>query len=206
MKARTVVTTAALGLTSLLIGWTLTYADSHELRSADSFAAISDPAERSVALFEEAGRVLLHPRCVNCHPAGESPFQGEQVDPHEPWVRRGADGHGMVGMRGATCHTEANFDPGRVPGAPHWHLAPIEMAWQDKSLAEICAQIKDPERNGDRSLEAIVKHMHDDPLVGWAWEPGADREPAPGTQEAFAGLIASWVETGAVCPPAGAAR
>jgi hypothetical protein len=42
------------------------------------------------------------------------------------------------------CHQQANFDPARVPGHPEWHLAPREMAWQNKTLGEICEQIKDP--------------------------------------------------------------
>ena len=33
------------------------------------------------------------------------------------------------------CHQQANFDPGRVPGHPEWHLAPREMAWEGKTLA-----------------------------------------------------------------------
>jgi hypothetical protein len=37
-----------------------------------------------------------------------------------------------------------DFDPARVPGHPEWHLAPREMAWQNKTLGEICEQIKDP--------------------------------------------------------------
>ncbi|MEM7352659.1 MAG: Isoquinoline 1-oxidoreductase subunit, partial [Acidobacteriota bacterium] len=94
----------------------------------------------------------------------------------------------------------ANYDHGRVPGAPHWHLAPIEMAWEGLSLGQICEQIKDPARNGGRDLAAIVSHMEDDPLVAWGWAPGADREPAPGDQTTFAGLIAAWVIAGAACP------
>jgi hypothetical protein len=175
-------------------------AASEELRPASEFAAIGDRGERSAALFVEAGKVLLHPRCVNCHPAGESPLQAEDGRAHEPWVRRGLGGHGVVGMRCLTCHQEANFDPGRVPGAPHWHLAPEEMAWQGRTLGEICAQLKDPEQNGGRTLKEIERHMADDPLVAWGWTPGADREPAPGTQEVFGRLIAEWVATGAVCP------
>ena len=38
--------------------------------------------------------------------------------------------------------------------------------------------------------------------MGWGWEPGAGREPAPGSQESFCDLIAAWVATGAVCPAA----
>ena len=39
-----------------------------------------------------------------------------------------------------------------------------------------------------------------DTLVGWAWTPGADREPAPGTQVAFGALIKAWADSGAACP------
>ena len=170
------------------------------LRSASEFASITDPAERSAALFTEAGKVILHPRCVNCHPAGDSPLQGESGEPHEPPVRRGTDNHGVIGMQCETCHHDANFDPGRVPGALHWGLAPRSMAWEGLSLTEVCEQIKDPQRNGQRTLDDIVHHMKKDPLVAYGWEPGADREPVPGTHEVFGELIAAWAETGAVCP------
>ncbi|MEM9491471.1 MAG: Isoquinoline 1-oxidoreductase subunit [Myxococcota bacterium] len=171
-----------------------------ELRTPEAFATISDPAERSAAIFVEAAQVLTHPRCVNCHADGDRPLQGEEGHPHQPWVRRGTDGFGVPGLRCATCHTDENYDPAGVPGAPSWHLAPREMAWQGKSLPEICEQLKDPERNGNRSLHDLIEHAGTDPLVGWGWFPGADREPAPGTQAAFRDLIAAWVADGAACP------
>lgn len=170
------------------------------LRPAKSFASIRAQNARSLALFSEAGKVLLHPRCVNCHPAGDSPLQGEDGHVHQPPVQRGADGFGVPGMRCGTCHGEENFDPGRVPGSAKWHVAPREMAWQGKTLGEICRQITDPARNGGLSIEALVEHMAEDALVGWAWAPGADREPAPGDQQTFGGLIRAWAETGAACP------
>jgi hypothetical protein len=170
------------------------------LRPASDFAAIEDPAARSAALFAEAGKVLTHPRCVNCHPAGDAPLQGDDGHPHVQDVRRGPEDFGMVGMQCDTCHHDANFDPGGVPGAPHWQLAPPEMAWQGLTVVEICAQLKDPARNGGRDLEAVASHMADDALVGWGWAPGAGRTPAPGSQEHLGELIAAWVETGAVCP------
>jgi hypothetical protein len=170
------------------------------LRAAESFAAIGAKNARSLALINEAGKVLLHPRCVNCHPAGDSPLQGEDGRLHEPPVQRGADGFGVAGMRCSTCHLDANFDPGRVPGSPKWHVAPREMAWQGKTLGEICRQIKDPARNGGLSMEALVKHMAEDTLVGWSWAPGADRQPAPGDQQTFGGLIRAWADSGAACP------
>ena len=181
---------------------------STQLRPVSAFASTGDATKRSVALFEEAGKVIQHPRCVNCHPAGDRPSQGMTGQPHEPWVRRGADGFGAVGMRCGTCHQGANFDPGpgpgataiSVPGHPKWHVAPIEMAWQGKTLGEICRQIKDPGRNGGHTLDQIVTHMSDDSLVGWAWSPGTGREPAPGTQASFGALVRAWAESGAACP------
>lgn len=173
---------------------------SADLKPVSAFDTIADRTQRSVALFLEAGKVLLNPRCVNCHPAGDRPTQGNG-HPHQPLVMRGADGHGATGMRCTTCHGKSNFDPGGVPGNPHWHLAPLEMAWQGKSIGEICAQIKDRARNGNKSMEDLIHHMGEDPLVGWAWAPGAGRVPPPGTQEQFRLLIKAWVETGGGCPP-----
>jgi hypothetical protein len=74
------------------------------------------------------------------------------------------------------------------------------MAWQGKSLSEICQQIKDPARNGGRSMADLVHHMAENELVGWGWSPGAGRTPAPGSQQVFGELIKAWVDTGAVCP------
>jgi hypothetical protein len=169
------------------------------LASPESFDGISDPAVRSVALFAELGKVLTNPRCVNCHPASDRPHQGESERPHQPPVARGADGRGLPAMRCSSCHQQANFDPARMPGHPEWHLAPREMAWEDKTLGEICAQIKDPARNGGRSLEEIVHHIGTDTLVGWAWAPGFGRTPAPGTQQQAGALAEAWAKTGAVC-------
>jgi hypothetical protein len=170
------------------------------LATPQSFDGIGDTAARSAALFTEAGKVLTSARCVNCHPAGDRPLQGETHRLHQPPVTRGDDGFGTVSMRCATCHQGSNFDAAGVPGNPHWHLAPPEMAWQGKTLGEICAQIKDPARNGGRSLEQILTHMATDTLVGWAWAPGFGRKPAPGTQQELGALIDAWVKTGAACP------
>jgi hypothetical protein len=170
------------------------------LRAATEFSTIGDDKERAIALFNEAGKVILNPRCVNCHPAGDRPRQGDDGHPHQPLVVRGMGGFGAIGMHCTTCHGPENFDPGRVPGHPAWHLAPIEMAWADKSLGEICEQIKDPKRNGGKNLDEIVHHMAEDSLVGWGWHPGVGRAPVPGTQQEFGVLIKAWVEAGADCP------
>jgi hypothetical protein len=190
---------AALGL-SVMTGYAASQTASNTLASPESFAAIADTGARSAAMFTELGKVLTHPRCVNCHPAGDRPRQGDERRPHQPPVTRGADGHGLPAMRCSICHQNANFEPGRMPGHPEWHLAPHEMAWEGKTVAEICAQIKDPTRNGGRKVEQLVHHIGEDTLVGWAWAPGAGRNPAPGTQKQAGALVDAWVKSGAACP------
>jgi hypothetical protein len=170
------------------------------LQPVASFASIADEKERSLALFAEAGKVITHPRCMNCHPASDRPLQGDDSHPHQPMVVRNETGMGAPGMHCTTCHGPTNFDPGRVPGHPLWHLAPIEMAWVGKSLGQICEQIKDPQRNGGKSMDELVHHMAEDSLVGWGWHPGVGRTPAPGTQKEFGELIKAWAATGAACP------
>ena len=171
------------------------------LQPVSAFAGIKDKNERAVALFEEAGKVIQSPRCMNCHPATERPTQTDRMVPHQPLVVRGDGGMGAPGgLVCSTCHHETNFDPAGVPGHPLWHLAPVEMAWQGKTLGQICVQIKDKERNGGKDMAALVKHMSEDSLVGWGWHPGAGRTPAPGTQKQFGDLIKAWVDAGAACP------
>jgi hypothetical protein len=170
------------------------------LRSPSAFDGIADKTARSRALFTEAGKVLLDARCLNCHPAGDQPSQGDALAPHLPAVVRGADGHGAIGLRCDSCHQTENYAPSGVPGNPRWAVAPIEMAWQGRSLGAICAQIKDPARNGGKSLEQMHEHMAHDDLVGWAWAPGGNRRPAPGTQAQLGALIGAWIQTGAECP------
>ena len=175
-------------------------ASPQRLRAVSTFAAIKDPRARAIALFREAGKVLQSPRCLNCHPAGDRPLQTDAMRPHEPLVLRGEGGHGAPVMGCTTCHHNANYDPAHVPGSPQWHLAPIEMAWVGKSLGEICAQLKDPARNGGKDLAAIVHHSAEDSLVGWGWAPGVGRTPAPGTQKQFGALMQAWADAGAHCP------
>jgi hypothetical protein len=193
------VSVAALAI-SMLAGYAASETAPHALASPESFAAIGDTNARSAALFTELGKVLTHPRCVNCHPAGDRPHQTDAGRLHQPPVWRGADGHGLPAMRCSICHGDANFEPGRMPGHPEWHLAPRAMAWEGKTLAEICAQIKDPARNGGRKPEDLIHHIGEDTLVGWAWAPGYGRSAAPGTQKQAGALVDAWVTTGAACP------
>lgn len=171
------------------------------LLAPEAFAAIADAETRSRALFMEASKVLLHPRCVNCHPPDDTPRQREASMRHDPPVRRGPEDRGLPGLMCLSCHQERNVDGTRIPGAPEWHLAPVEMAWLGRTPGQICAQVKDPARNGGKTLAEIVEHAAKDELVAWGWSPGADRRPAPGTQAQFGALMEAWAASGAACPP-----
>ncbi|RKH39776.1 Isoquinoline 1-oxidoreductase subunit [Corallococcus llansteffanensis] len=174
--------------------------ESQALRTPAAFSSMGDKKERSRALFVEASRVMLHPRCVNCHPAGDSPTQRDDFQVHDPPVTRGPADQGVPGLECTSCHQDRNVELARVPGAPKWHLAPKVMAWQGRTLRSLCEQLKDPARNGGKSLAEIVEHSAHDELVGWGWKPGSGRVPAPGTQAEFGALMAAWVSDGAECP------
>jgi hypothetical protein len=173
---------------------------SSQLRAAASFANIADERARAIALFEEAGKVLLHPRCVNCHPATERPRQGDARRLHQPLVVRGKDGRGAPGLTCNTCHHAGNFNPARIPGTDHWALAPASTALEGRTIGQVCEQMKDRARNGNRDMAAILHHVATDSLVLWAWAPGEGRAPAPGTHGEFAGLLNAWAAAGAHCP------
>ena len=204
ISLREICVVAALAASaSCLAGYGL--AQNTDLKNVQSFASIGDVKARSLALFDEVGKVITHPRCMNCHPAGERPAQGDARAPHQPPVARGAAGIGVPGMQCNTCHGMSNAPLSGVaiasmPGNPAWALAPVEMAWQGKSLGAICEQLKDKNRNGGRDLASIHEHMAHDELVGWGWKPGDGRTPAPGSQAVFGELVQEWIKTGAECP------
>src|SRR2546423_1259368 len=94
---------------------------------------------------------------------------------HDPPVVRGPDDKGVVGVQCTSCHQDHNLELARVPGAPQWHLAPRAMAWVGKGAGAICEQMKDPSRNGGRTLGQNVEHKSPDPLVPRGWKPDHDR-------------------------------
>jgi hypothetical protein len=174
------------------------------LKSPAQFTSITNDAERSRAIFDEMAKFLTHPRCMNCHPAGDHPLQGNDQHDHMPPVWRAETGHFEVACSG--CHSDKNVTLHEtasyrsIPGHPRWGFAPLSMTWQHKSLREICTQLKDVRLNGGRDLAALQEHIAKDDLVGWAWDPGVGRESAPGNQEAAGLLVQAWIDSGAACP------
>jgi hypothetical protein len=160
-----------------------------------SEAAPAAPSE----LFDPIASVVMHPRCMNCHQA-ESPRQSDARIVHRPLVVRGRDGHGAPTQSCQTCHQATNTAAGFVPGVATWHLAPLSMLWEGRTRREICEQMKDPARNGGRRGEEVIEHMRMDPLVLWAWSPGAGRTTPPLSHEKFVQALEAWIHAGMPCP------
>ncbi len=174
----------------------------------DPVAPPITPEQKQAALdaWAKIYEVFSHPRCANCHtedewPRWSGPNYGELARLHGMNVQRGPDGFGNPGMTCQTCHGESNSAKLHgPPGAPHWHLAPASMVWWQKSTSEVCEQVKDPQRNGDRTLAEIADHVKNDALVLWGWAPGPGREPAPGSAEETFALLQTWIAGDAPCP------
>ena len=173
--------------------------------STDASAAEGPRIEDTAQAFDLMMQVLSHRRCINCHPAGDRPHQGEDSHLHRLGVQRGPEGHGTAALTCHSCHQSANNDDSGVPGAPHWHLAPRSMAWEGLSRSEIARSMLDPARNGGRSPAEIEHHLIHDPLVLWAFEPGVDhegtpREAPPVAVDTYIAAVKAWFAAGSPIP------
>ena len=159
----------------------------------------------SVKAFMSVYKVLMSPRCMNCHPSGDVPLQGDDNHLHTMNVKRGVDGHGVYSMRCSNCH-QAENDPGvhLPPGNPKWGLPPADMrmVFQGRTPRQLALQLLDPKQNGGRTKAQLIDHMAKDGLVGWAWHPGVGRTLPPMNRTAFAAQVRLWIAKGAYAPSA----
>lgn len=171
-----------------------------QCRSAAPDAAA---AARSAAAWPLVYEVLQHPRCVNCHPAGDAPLVGDRGEVHPQNVQRGASGMGLYAMTCPTCH-QAENTPGEhmPPGAGRWHLPPksTPMVFAGRTSRELAAQLVDPRQNGDRTPAQLLQHVAEDPLVLWGWQPGDGRTPVPVPHAQFVAAFRVWVDGGCQVP------
>lgn len=157
-------------------------------------------------LFEPIRAVLQHPRCQNCHIAGDQPLQFDNGRPHAMLVMRGRDGMGMPAMECSACHQQKNspsvMGAHAPPGAPHWRLPPPQnkMVFMDVSPKDLCVMLKDPQRNGGRDGQKLIAHFAEDQLVAWGWEPGGERTLPPFTKAQTVAAVQQWVDAGMPCP------
>ena len=171
-------------------------------KTANISSPQNEPASR--AAFLAAYPVFMHPRCMNCHPAGDAPLQGEDSHPHLQNVKRGPDGKGLYALKCGNCHQNQNLaGEGMPPGHPEWHLPPPNkrMVFQGKTPAELARQLKDPKQNGGKTLEGILKHVSEDSLVRQSgWSPADGKSKPALTHEEFAAKMREWIVNGAAIP------
>jgi hypothetical protein len=154
----------------------------------------------SLAAWSEIATVLQNPRCLNCHQL-DSPLQGDSRRVHIPRVVRGQDNHGVGAMRCGNCHNNMGNNPtSGTPGGLHWQLAPVSMLWQGLSSGDLCRAVKDPKHNGNRDGAALIKHIEDEPLTLYGWDPGKGREPVLVPHEKVVEDMKVWVAGGMACP------
>ncbi len=176
-------------------------------------AVLNEPEPGSISTaqglnsWQRIHAVVSHPRCANCH-VGDSPYpmwsgpSFERSQPHGMNIHAGASRMGAETLLCSTCHTKntSEADHG-APGVDDvWRLAPVEAAWFGKSSIEICQQLRDPKRNGNRTYQEIASHLGHDVILHWAWEPGGQREPAPYSLQQHMDDILIWGVAGMPCP------
>lgn len=156
----------------------------------------------SVKAFNEVYKVLMSPRCMNCHPSGDIPLQGDDSHLHTMLPKRGVEGKGLYAMKCANCH-QPTHTPGlnTPPGNPNWHLPPanMKMVFQGKTAHELAKQIVDPNQNGHKNMKQLIEHA-DDGLVLSGWNPGEGRTLPPMTHAEFKKAWITWIKTGAYAP------
>lgn len=156
----------------------------------------------SVKAFSQVYTVLMSARCMNCHPSGNVPLQGDDSHLHTMLPQRGKDGKGVYAMKCANCHQATNT-PGlhMPPGNPNWHLPPADMrmVFQGKTPRQLAKQLIDPKQNGHKDMKKLIAHA-DDGLVLAGWNPGEGRTLPPMSHAAFKKAWLTWLNTGAYAP------
>lgn len=103
----------------------------------------------------------------------------------------------------STCHVQRERLNEVAHAAPQvameWQLAPVEAEWFGKSSEYVCNQLRDPDRNGGRSLTELAEHLDHDLILHWAWKPGGGREAAPYSLREHIDDILVWGVSGFPC-------
>ncbi len=158
----------------------------------------------SVKAFKDVYAVLMSPRCMNCHPSGDIPLQGDDNHLHAMLPKRGKDGKGLYAMKCSNCHQPTNIEGlNKPPGHPNWHLPPanMKMIFQGRTPNQLAKQLVNLKTNGNKTLTQLIAHA-DDGLVKAGWNPGEGRTFPPLTHEEFKKAWITWIKTGAYAPPA----
>lgn len=176
-----------------------------EIVKTSNYAILPKDSVGSVKAFMSVYKVLKSARCMNCHPSGDAPLQGDDSHVHTMNVKRGIDGRGLYAVRCSNCHQAENTAGLHMPpGNPKWGLPPanMRMVFQGRTPRQLALQLLDPKQNGGRNKAQLIDHMANDDLVGWAWHPGDGRTLPPMSRPAFAAQVRLWIAKGAYAPSA----
>ena len=140
--------------------------------SDSKFGNINKDSIASVKAFMQVYKVLMSPRCMNCHPSGNIPLQGDDSHLHTMSPKRGEDGKGLYAMKCTNCHQPENTAGLHTPpGNPKWQLPPanMKMVFEGKTPHELAIQIMDYTKNGHKNKEQLLEHARDTLVkAGWA--------------------------------------
>jgi hypothetical protein len=175
---------------------------------------IAPPPEGSItidaglAAWDRAYEVTSHPRCSNCHvgpenrPMWSGPAYGKTRQ-HGMNINAGESRIGAETIQCSTCHAYREGVNEMPHGAPqvamNWRLPPVEAEWFGKSSDEICNQLRDPARNGGRTMIELAEHLNHDLILHWAWNPGGGRESAPYSLQEHIDDLLEWGVAGFPC-------
>lgn len=163
-------------------------------------APASKMEAESKEAFIAAYKVFMHPRCMNCHPAGDVPLQGDDSRLHPQGVKRGPDGKGLFALKCKNCHQDTHISGDHMPpGHSGWHLPPanLKMVFEGKSPRQLALHFKDPKFTGFKTLDKMLEHVEKEPLVLNSWTYGT---PPPLSHGEFVEKVKEWIDKGAAIP------
>ena len=164
--------------------------------------------EEGLAAWDRVFEVASHPRCTNCHVGAQDAPMWEGLGyaenaKHGMNIQADASRIGAESVPCRTCHVTSAAANTMPHAPPHideaWRLPPVELDWLDKTSAEICAQMRDPETNDGNTVAELVEHIETSAFVNWGFVPGGGRSVPRGTAADLAANVALWGAAGTPC-------
>jgi alcohol dehydrogenase (cytochrome c) len=198
-------------LTDQEVGMIAAYLKSSVLEKDGPSSGYVQPKSDGSPQWQTIYSVMTSPRCINCHSAGDYPRQTDDHYPHIYHVMRGPGDKGTEILRCTACHGIRNDAATGIPGRIDWHEAPAGMSTESspgvpKTGAQVCRDLKDKSKNGNRDFAQLLHFIHTDAFIPWAWDPGTRPNGKPRTtpplvtHQQFVDVFKAWIDSGAPCP------